>query len=188
MDCANCKLDNVCYQGKSCYDQGYQQPEYGDEENRRILSTASRIEADYYMKITRLQEVIKFCQEMGYEKVGIGFCVGLSKEVKEIAAILGKHFKVHSVCCKVCGVDKKEYEIPNVKPGRYEAACNPVGQVKYLNKQNTQLNIIVGLCIGHDILFTKYSEAPVTTLVVKDRVLAHNPLGAIYSNYWRRQL
>jgi len=188
MDCANCKLENACYQGKSCNDQGYQQPEYLEEENSRILATASRIEAEYYMKITRIQEVIKFCQEMGYKKLGIGFCVGLSKEVKEIAAILGKHFRVHSVCCKVCGVDKKEYGIPNIKPERYEAACNPVGQVKYLNKLGTQLNIIVGLCIGHDMLFTKFSEAPVTTLVVKDRVLAHNPLGAIYSNYWRRQL
>ena len=32
--------------------------------------------------------------------------------------------------------------------------------------------------MGHDILFTKHSKAPVTTLAVKDRVLTHNPLGA----------
>ena len=29
---------------------------------------------------------------------------------------------------------------------------------------------------------------PVTTLVAKDRLLAHNPLGAIYSRYWKRKL
>jgi len=43
----------------------------------------------------------------------------------------------------------------------------------------------VGLCVGHDMLFTRHSRAPVTTLVVKDRVLAHNPAGALYSGYYR---
>jgi uncharacterized metal-binding protein len=46
------------------------------------------------------------------------------------------------------------------------------------------MNLVVGLCVGHDMLFTKRSEAPVTTFVVKDRVLAHNPVGAIYSGYY----
>ncbi|GAB6174034.1 DUF1847 domain-containing protein [Paradesulfitobacterium aromaticivorans] len=187
MNCADCKIGNACYQGKSCYDQGYSQPEYEIEENRQILAIASRLEAEYYMQIPRLEELIRFSREMEFSRLGIGFCVGLSKEAKEITAILKKHFEVHSVCCKVCGVDKKEFNVPNVKPGRYEAACNPIGQAKYLNKEETQLNIIVGLCVGHDMLFTKYSKAPVTTLVVKDRVLAHNPLGAIYSNYWRKK-
>ena len=59
-----------------------------------------------------------------------------------------------------------------------------MGQALVLNKEKTDLNVILGLCIGHDILFTQHSQAPVTTLAVKDRVLAHNPLGAIYSNYY----
>jgi len=62
--------------------------------------------------------------------------------------------------------------------------CNPVIQAEVLNRDKTELNIILGLCVGHDILFNKYSEAPVTTFAVKDRVLAHNPLGALYSNYY----
>jgi len=41
--------------------------------------------------------------------------------------------------------------------------------------------------MGHDIIFTRNSEAPVTTLIVKDRVLAHNPAGAIYSGYYLRK-
>jgi uncharacterized metal-binding protein len=28
----------------------------------------------------------------------------------------------------------------------------------------------------------------VTTFVVKDRVLAHNPVGALYSGYWRKRI
>jgi hypothetical protein len=32
---------------------------------------------------------------------------------------------------------------------------------------------------GHDSLFFKHSEGLATTLVAKDRVLAHNPVGAL---------
>jgi uncharacterized metal-binding protein len=58
--------------------------------------------------------------------------------------------------------------------------CNPIGQAEFLNDAKTDFNIILGLCVGHDSLFIKYSKAPITVFAVKDRVLAHNPLGAIY--------
>ena len=35
-----------------------------------------------------------------------------------------------------------------------------------LNEVGTDLNVIVGLCVGHDIAFTQHSKAPVTTLIV----------------------
>ena len=50
--------------------------------------------------------------------------------------------------------------------------------------------MIVGLCVGHDSLFIRHSKGLVTTLVAKDRVLAHNPVGALqladtyYSRVW----
>jgi uncharacterized metal-binding protein len=75
-----------------------------------------------------------------------------------------------------------------IEPEEVEAMCNPIGQALILNREKTDLNIILGLCIGHDILFTQYSDAPVTTLAVKDRVLAHNPLGALYSGYYFKKL
>ena len=65
--------------------------------------------------------------------------------------------------------------------------CNPVGQADLLNRAKTDLNIICGLCVGHDVVFTKISKAPVTTFIVKDRVLAHNPVGAVYCQYIRRK-
>jgi uncharacterized metal-binding protein len=40
---------------------------------------------------------------------------------------------------------------------------------------------MLGLCVGDDVLFIRHSKAPVTVLAVKDRVLAHNPLGALYT-------
>ena len=66
--------------------------------------------------------------------------------------------------------------------------CNPKTQAKILNEAKTELNFIVGLCVGHDMLFTKASDAPVSSIITKDRVLANNPAGAVYSRYWRRKL
>jgi uncharacterized metal-binding protein len=76
-----------------------------------------------------------------------------------------------------------------VKKGSYEAICNPILQAKLLNEQKTDLNVIVGLCVGHDSLFIKYSDALVTTLITKDRVLGHNPAAALYtSNFYYQRL
>ena len=54
-------------------------------------------------------------------------------------------------------------------------------QAKLLNEAKTDLNVVVGLCVGHDSLFYKYSEAITTTAVTKDRVLGHNPVAALYN-------
>ena len=66
-------------------------------------------------------------------------------------------------------------------------ACNPVAQARILNRAETDLNVIVGLCMGSDCLFTQESEAPVTTLFVKDKSLANNPIGAVYSEHYLRE-
>ncbi|MDY6861980.1 MAG: DUF1847 domain-containing protein, partial [Thermodesulfobacteriota bacterium] len=161
---------------------------YENEDNKKIMKAASSIEANYYMKFTRLEELIKFCQETGLSHLGIAFCIGLEEEAKILYGILERYFKLSSVCCKVGGIDKGDFDLPKIKGDRYEATCNPIGQAIFLNNKKTSLNIIFGLCIGHDILFSRYSEAPVTNLVVKDRVLAHNPLGVINSRYYRKKM
>ena len=90
---------------------------------------------------------------------------------------------VVSVICKAGGVDKTRAGIAEerkLRPGNFEPMCNPILQAELLNQQHTEFNIALGLCVGHDSLLYRYSEALVTTLVVKDRVLAHNPAGALY--------
>ena len=66
--------------------------------------------------------------------------------------------------------------------------CNPIAQAEFLNSQETEFNIALGLCVGHDSLFYKYAEAPSTTLVVKDRVLGNNPVAALYTldSYYKK--
>ena len=51
------------------------------------------------------------------------------------------------------------------------------------------MNLIVGLCVGHDMRFAKYSKAPVSTMVVKDRVTGHNPVSVLYGqNFYYKRL
>ena len=184
--CAQCE-SKECRDGKDCFSQdGNHRQLYQDSRIAELHRAASAVEARYYGKETRLGEVILFAKQLGYKKIGLAFCIGLSEEAKIIAKILSKHFKVVSVCCKVCGIDKKAFDLSQIFSERQEVMCNPAGQARLLNDSKTQLNVLCGLCVGHDAIFAKVSNAPVTTLIAKDRVLAHNPAGAIYSRYIRK--
>ncbi len=189
IECNGCETGE-CYQGQGCSKNNdfseidFQSRAIFDEPGvKRILEASAEIEARHYMQWNRLEELIGFCKQMEYKNVGIAMCVGLAREAKILVKVLSKHFKVYSICCKNSGISKDDYGMPHINQDRYEATCNPVGQALALNQNQTDINIILGLCIGHDMLFTKYSDAPVTTFAVKDRVLAHNPLATLYSGY-----
>ena len=131
---------------------------------------------------------------MEYHTIGLAFCKGLKKEAKVVAELLRSHgFVVVSVICKTGGIPKEDAGIPKDKkihPDQFEPMCNPIAQARLLNSRHTDFNIALGLCVGHDSLFYKHSDALVTTLVAKDRVLAHNPCGAIYcaEGYFKERL
>lgn len=194
VNCSGCKT-YPCYQGDDCVrGQNLKEyaprtlEEYKNTDNRKILEVSTRIEGEHYMEWTRLEEIMGFAEQMGYKQIGIAHCVGLSNEAKLLKDVLDKKFTVHTICCKFSGINKKDLDLPQIKCDRYEAICNPIGQAMVLNDLKTDLNIIVGLCIGHDILFTKYSEAPVTTFIVKDRVTGHNTAATLYSSYYQKKL
>ena len=136
---------------------------------------------------------MEFAKRLKMNKIGIVSCVGLMEESRTFAKILEKHdFEVFSVSCKVGTMKKTEMtgldEKKTVITGN--VMCNPILQAKLLNNEKTDLNVIIGLCVGHDSLFYKYSDALCTTLVTKDKVLAHNPVGALYqtNTYYKRLL
>ncbi len=190
MNCAFCKHHNCYIKGQNCtrYSQEEAVKLY-DEEDKEIMQAAAATESRNYLKMTRLEESLFFAQQMGAKKIGIAFCIGLAAE----AGFCARYFKnaglqVESVCCKNCGIDKDVLQLEKIKPGNFEAMCNPKMQARLLNDAGTELNFIVGLCVGHDMVFTKASAAPVSSLITKDRVLANNPAGAVYSRYWRRKL
>lgn len=155
---------------------------------------AALTESKGYCQWTRVEEIIYFCKQMQYKKIGIAFCIGLKKETRTLAKILRKAgFQVVSVVCKNGSISKEFLQIKKseqVEPDKFEAMCNPIGQALFLNDIGTEFNIVVGLCVGHDSLFFKYAEAPVTVLIAKDRALAHNPAGALYcaAGYFKNRL
>jgi uncharacterized metal-binding protein len=167
---------------------------YDDSDKRRISQEAAKVEAIGYCKWSRVEETMEFADRIGAKKLGIAYCIGLKREAGILARIYEKNdFDVVSVCCKAGSIPKEEVGLRDedkIRPGTYEAVCNPIGQAGVLNAEETGLNVIVGLCVGHDSLFIKHSKALVTCLVTKDRVLAHNPVGALYTSesYYSKKL
>lgn len=170
--------------------------EYSRDDVKSIYVPATITEKEAYEVVRgktipvrpRIRELVEFAKKVGAEKIGVAFCTGLSDEASRVVSIMRRFgFTVYSVRCKCGAIDKtqlgvsEEHKIGGI--GKFEAGCNPIVQAFLLNTVKTHFNVIVGLCIGHDMLFTKYSEAPVTTLIVKDRYTGHNPVAAIYINY-----
>jgi uncharacterized metal-binding protein len=188
-DCASCD-DPVCRDGIDCYGEAERVRRIyaeADESSLKLVRSAAKVEAGGYMRWPRAFEVIRFAQDAGFTHLGLAYCIGLAEEARAYAEILEPHFRVSSVCCKVCGVPKGELGLPRVHPEEPdEVMCASLGQAELLNRAGTELNVLLGLCVGHDALFCKRSAAPVTTLIAKDRVLAHNPAGALYSGYARK--
>jgi uncharacterized metal-binding protein len=139
----------------------------------------------------RIEEISDFIKRMDYHKIGLAFCMGLRKE----AGIVEKYFSskgldVISAICKVGGVEKQFLGLADdekIDMGKKESMCNPILQAVLLNQEETEFNILLGLCVGHDSLFFKNADAPCTVLAVKDRVTGHNPLAAVYTldSYYR---
>ena len=188
LRCAACKTKD-CKTGKDCYDlSGDHRVFYEDETIRRIQVAAAAIEARHYCSETRLRETLLFAKELGVKKLGLAFCVGLSSEAKVIEEYFRSEFEVVSVCCKIGAMNKKDFGLEQIDPNNVEVTCNPAGQAELLNRAKTELNVLCGLCVGHDAIFNMRSNAPVTTLVTKDRVLAHNPAAAVYCQYVQKKL
>ena len=152
-----------------------------DPEVLKIMQNAAAVEYGGYGVLTRVQEIAEFAKRMGYQKIGIATCVGLLKETRITAKILRSHgFEVYGIGCKVGRISKQEMGIPEECNAIGKSICNPIMQAALLEKYGTEYNIAIGLCVGHDSLFYKYSKAPVSTLICKDRVLGHNPAAALY--------
>ncbi len=216
-ECAKCSIkDRICLvedgKGpKSCPTENYREiikdavKEYERPEIREFARMASIQESECYSNRDiqpyvfhpvkpRVQEICEFAEKMGYQKLGIAFCAGLYQEAKALTKILeAQGFEVVSVVCKAGATPKETIGIKEeekIRIGQFESMCSPIVQAAILNREKTDFNILVGLCVGHDSLFFKYSEAFTTVLVAKDRVLGHNPAAALYTSgsYYARML
>ncbi|MBE9483027.1 MAG: DUF1847 domain-containing protein, partial [Chloroflexi bacterium] len=90
--------------------------EYDKPEVKEFARQASIQEFECYMNLPegrtprnpRVEEVAQFAKKMGYKKLGIAFCGGLTAEAKTLTTILeNRGFDVVSVMCKAGAVPKE---------------------------------------------------------------------------------
>ena len=179
--CVDCGTQNCKYQNRTY-------PEFCPTTH--LKEESAEVEYEGYCQWTRVQEIMEFARKIGARKIGIAHCIGLIREARIFARILQANgFEPLAVICKVAGQAKSSIGIPQACESIGAAMCNPILQARLLNEAQTDLNVVIGLCVGHDSLFYKYSEAYATTLVTKDRVTGNNPAAALYTaeSYYRKK-
>lgn len=136
----------------------------------------SKEDAEFMLKTnqtrnaSRLKELINFIKLNGYKKIGLANCFSVDAAALKLKTLLeNEGIEVLSVNCKESKLDASELSSEMQGP-----SCDPKSQAEYLNNCQTDFNINFGLCLGHGLLFQKYSSAPVTTMLVKDPKNKHN--------------
>ena len=145
--------------------------------DKDALAVMAYTEEAYVRGSNRLEEIRNYATRAGLKRIGIAHCVSMPRESAAVGQFLGEDFEVFSIDCKCGRIQKKEM----LGGDGTSIMCNPSGQAEYLKEHNTELNISMGLCVGHDMIFGQKSVVAVTTLVVKDRVNNHNPIEGIRS-------
>lgn len=166
---------------------------YAEPQTRRLAREAAVVERESFTLLPngarvpnrpRILEIAAFAKAMGYRRLGLIFCMGLRQEAAGTVEIFeAQGLEMVSVLCKVGGVSKSELGLsgPQVlRPQQPESMCNPILQARIMNGAQVDLNVLLGLCVGHDTLALRHLDAPATVLAVKDRMLGHNPLAAVH--------
>jgi len=139
----------------------------------------------------RAEEIIMLAKISQFKKLGLAFCIELKREAELYTDILEKNgFDVVSVCCKVGAIGKEEMGLTEKETiyglGSEETICNGVLMAELLNSEKTEMNILMGICVGQDSLFYKYSNAFTVPFVIIDRVYGGATMEGIYQcfNSW----
>jgi len=182
MNCTTCE-DRVCHkQQKSCDRESFVRyknvEQYLDVLHSEIIKAAAElVDSGRAGTLSRLEEIMEFAKRMNYQKLGIAYCYGMEKQAKAIEKLLmDEWFDVSSVSCSVGGLRQSEI---NIESCSHKVSCNPLGQAEQLNAEKVDLTLVVGICMGHDILLNRNLSMDFTTLVVKDRKYNHAPLMGI---------
>lgn len=134
------------------------------------------------MSHNRIEEIMTFARGMNFTRIGIAHCITFGLEAQHLSDYLSRYFEVTTVDCKYGRLRQNEL----LGGDSRRVLCNPAGQADYLNTRGTELNISMGLCVGHDMIFSQKSDALVSNLFDKDFTNNNNPAQAI--NAIARQL
>ena len=162
--------------------------QYSQKDSIEAYKASCIVRANNDGMTTRIKEALLYAKEMKLKRIGFAACVSMGSELNLLVKLFTQEgFEVFTTGCQIGRVDATERGVPEVQ-GYSASWCHSIAQAEILNKEQTELNFILGLCMGHDILFTKYSKAPVSTLIVKDRVTGNNPAAALYGWHRRKEL
>ena len=181
MDCVSCSA-KTCRKTESCgaekFDVSELHADYELESNQKILQSASQlVDNGRAGSLSRLDEIIEFIQTMNYKKPGLAYCYGMEQDAKLVKQIFkSRGLGLKTVSCTVGGVAQDDI---NKAGCIHKVSCNPLGQSRQLNAEAADFVIVMGICLGHDILLQRGLKADFTTFVVKDRVYNHAPLMAV---------
>ena len=183
MDCTNCTSDKQCRKLETCLATSFDRDEVIQkyaEETVIVQAAADLVDFGRAGTLSRLQETIVFAKKMEYKRIGLAYCYGMETQVAQLAGIIRSNgLNVRAVSCTVGGIPQNQV---NPESSFCTVSCNPIGQARQLNSENVDLVVMIGLCLGHDILFQREVKADCTTLVVKDRVYNHAPLMELLEN------
>ena len=120
---------------------------------------------------------MEFSYAAGYKKIGLAGCARYLPEMSLVKKLLKENgFESIYVGCKFGDVHFADIAIDKDSDW---TLCNPMGQAALLNEWGADLNVQFGLCMGHDLIFNQYSNAPTTVLVVKEKISDDNTLGTL---------
>lgn len=150
-----------------------------DSKERDIMIASERVKRDIGLKITRIESILAFIEFLNVKRVGIVTCTTTLNEARQFQRILeAKHIQSVCVACKIGKVTKHSVGLPC--SDKQQVMCNPALQAKALELEKTQLNVMMGLCVGHDTLFFKHTKTPTTVLFTKDHITGHNAVQPLY--------
>ncbi len=192
LSCIDCALNNCEHRGEThptfCPTNNFKLEEHAqlierleDEQNKRIIDSAAfSAHVGHRQKLSHLEETVVFAQRYGAQKIGIAACISLAAEARAAAKVFrAQGFEVVGAICKAGCITFGDLNVPEDERGPDAVLCNPLYQAQLLNEEKTDLNVVIGLCTGHDALFLKYADAPCTVLTAKDFKFDHCSIRAL---------
>ncbi|NQT57913.1 MAG: DUF1847 domain-containing protein [Bacteroidetes bacterium] len=188
MNCIACKTKS-CRGNISCgaekFDLDINMDAYHKEDSQKIVQAAAILVDDGRAgTLSRIEELVEFARLMNYQRIGLAYCYGMESTASAVRDIFTANgLKTVGVSCTVGGFSQSEINENSTLTG---VSCNPLNQAAQLNQEKVDLAVVIGLCLGHDILFNREFKSDITTLIVKDRPNEHAPFVGI-RNYQKTQ-
>jgi uncharacterized metal-binding protein len=171
MQCTHC-LKKSCRKNESCgleqFDRDRILERYRHGENQKLVQAAAAlVDNGRAGTLNRLEESIEFARNAGYSRIGLAYCYGVEAEAKSVSELIrSAGISITAVSCTAGSMSQAQVNSESSLPG---VSCNPLSQAAQLNAEGAELALLYGLCMGHDILFTREFSGDVSTLLVKER-------------------